>query len=160
MARPGVSYIDHIAASSNLMRSFRRIIAWLLSLGYVIAAVVLYPSYRTRTWRALAPALFATLAAMGTIGWMGQSLNLFSMIGQVLVLGMGVDYGIFMQGKRGSDFGAAILGVTLAAMSTLLSFGLLTFSSTPALANFGLSVLVGIGFSWILAPCFVETLEI
>jgi len=67
---------------------------------------------------------------------------------------MGVDYGIFMQDRHTGDFKVALLSSSLAACSTLLSFGLLALSHTPALQIFGLSVLLGIGGSWLLAPCF------
>ena len=40
----------------------------------------------------------------------------------------------------------------LAALTTWLSFGLLAVSSTPAVSNFGLSVSLGLIFSFMLAP--------
>ena len=47
---------------------------------------------------------------------------------------------------------ALIGGTLLAALTTWLSFGLLAVSSTPAVSNFGLSVSLGLAFSFILAP--------
>ena len=40
----------------------------------------------------------------------------------------------------------------LGALTTLLSFGLLAVSRTPAIANFGLAVALGVGFSLLWAP--------
>jgi predicted exporter len=37
-------------------------------------------------------------------------------------------------------------------LTTWLSFGLLAVSSTPAVSNFGLSVSLGLIFSFLLAP--------
>ncbi|KPY71922.1 endoribonuclease L-PSP [Pseudomonas syringae pv. spinaceae] len=50
--------------------------------------------------------------------------------------------------------GAAVslLGTLLAAVTTWLSFGLLAISGTPAISNFGLSVSLGLAFSFLLAP--------
>ena len=46
----------------------------------------------------------------------------------------------------------SLLGTLLAALTTWLSFGLLALSSTPAVSNFGLSVSLGLAFSFMLAP--------
>jgi predicted exporter len=75
----------------------------------------------------------------------------------MLLLGVGVDYGIFMQEdpQRGDD--APWLAVGLSAASTLLSFGLLALSGTPALRAFGLTMLLGTALVWFIAPCFTVT---
>ena len=48
----------------------------------------------------------------------------------------------------------AWLGVGLSAISTLLSFGLLSLSQTPVLRAFGLTMLVGITVSMLTSPYF------
>jgi len=40
----------------------------------------------------------------------------------------------------------------LSAVTALLSFGLLALSTMPALQHFGLTLLLGIGFTALLAP--------
>lgn len=45
--------------------------------------------------------------------------------------------------------------MTLAAASTLLSFGLLALSGTPALQAFGLTLAVGVFLAWLLTPFFL-----
>ena len=64
-------------------------------------------------------------------GWLGESLQLFNVLALILLLGIGVDYGIFLLEHDGD--GSAWLAVVLGAASTLLSFGLLGLSGTPAL---------------------------
>ncbi|HPW12437.1 MAG TPA: hypothetical protein PK399_04610, partial [Thermomonas sp.] len=71
---------------------------------------------------------------------------------QLLLLGLGVDYGIFLLEHEGD--GASWLAVCLGAASTLLAFGLLSLSATPALHGFGLTLLFGISLVWLLSPCF------
>ena len=70
----------------------------------------------------------------------------------LLLLGMGVDYGIFLLEHPGD--GSAWVAVALAGVSTLLSFGLLGLSATPALRAFGLTMLIGEVSIWILTPFF------
>jgi len=73
----------------------------------------------------------------------------------VLLLGMGVDYGIFLQAQPDSDRTHAWLAILLAAFSTALSFGLLALSSTPALRAFGLTLLIGLLHVSLIAPFLV-----
>ena len=46
------------------------------------------------------------------------------------------------------------LAVGLSAANTILSFGLLGLSRTPALQAFGLTMLFGIALVWTIVPCF------
>ena len=96
----------------------------------------------------------ASVYTLGFFGLIGRNPNLFCLLGMVLVLGMGIDYGIFLQDRRGGNHRIGLLSASLAACTSLLSFGLLAFSRTPAMQTFGLSMLLGIGFSWLLGPCF------
>ena len=73
----------------------------------------------------------------------------------MLVIGVGVNYAIFLREglcKGGTHAAASLAGVLLSAGTTLLSFGLLAFSSMPALASFGLTLLIGVGIAVLLAP--------
>jgi predicted exporter len=77
---------------------------------------------------------------------------LFNVLALMLLLGMGIDYGIFLIEHRGDA--SAWLAVCVGAASTWLSFGLLGLSATPALRAFGLTLLFGIGLVWIISPLF------
>ncbi|PBQ08769.1 hypothetical protein CCL07_06490 [Pseudomonas congelans] len=101
--------------------------------------------------RIVALPLLAALCSLASLGWLGQPLTLFSLFGLLLVTAISVDYAILMREQIG---GAAVslLGTLLAAVTTWLSFGLLAVSSTPAISNFGLSVSLGLAFSFLLAP--------
>jgi len=75
-------------------------------------------------------------------------INLFTMLALWLVLGLGIDYGIFL--RHGLDNRpTAILSVTLSACTTLLAFGLLAFSATPFIRSIGLTLLCAITLSWV-----------
>jgi predicted exporter len=96
---------------------------------------------------------------LALLGFTGQSLQLFHVLALMLLLGVGVDYGIFMQEDAGRGNDAPWLAVGLSAANTLLSFGLLGLSGTPALQAFGLTMLVGTTLVWLGAPCFTVTKE-
>lgn len=100
-------------------------------------------------WRALLPALFGMLGALAAFGWAGIPVTLFTMLAIVLVLGLGVDYGIFL--TRSPTDGRTAAAVLFSGVTTLLSFGLLAASETPALAAFGWTVVYGLCLVWTIA---------
>ena len=103
------------------------------------------------------PNLLGTGLALAAYGYHGEPLTLFALMGLVLVIGVGVNYAIFIV-EAGDRAPAPFAGVLLSAATTLLAFGLLSFSSMPALRHFGSMLLIGVAASVLLAPLAV-TLE-
>lgn len=151
---PGVRWVDKPAQISSLMAHYRNMMALVIAVSFVLVYLVLHSRYGRRAWRGLAPTLLATALTLAILGLCGIPVQLFTILGLFLVLGMGVDYGIFMLEHPDATDGPAWLAVSLGAITTILSFGLLAFSQTPALRSFGLATLIGIGASWLLAPAF------
>jgi predicted exporter len=148
----GVRWVDRTADFSRLLGHYRHMMSWLLLVGVLLVFGVLYWRYRGLAWRALLPTLLAGLLTVALLGWLGQPLQLFNVLALMLLLGMGIDYGVFLVEHRGDP--SAWLAVSVGAASTWLSFGLLALSSTPALRAFGLTLLFGIGLVWVISPLF------
>jgi len=148
---PGVTWVDPSGELNQLFAGTRRTAAELKLLSYLAAALLLgWGLGRAAVWRILAPPLLAVVCSLAMLGWLGQPLTLFGLFGLLLVSALGVDYAIFMyEGVAGRS--ASLVGILLSAATTLLSFGLLALSQTPAIANFGLSVALGVAFSLLLA---------
>lgn len=145
---PGVRLIDRVAETSDILGRYRRIISWLLAAIYCVAALVLMLRFGWRDVpRMLLPSMLATAATLGLFGWLGLPFNLFTLLGLWLVLGLGIDYGIFLRHGR-EHRPTAILSVTLSACTTLIAFGLLAFSATPFIRSIGSTLLVAITLSW------------
>lgn len=100
--------------------------------------------------------LLAALAALACLGWLGQPLTLFSLFGLLLISAIGVDYAILMRENIGGQ-AVSLLGTLLAALTSWLSFGLLLLSQTPAIANFGLAISLGLFFCFLLSPWATPT---
>lgn len=148
----GVRFVDRTETISALLARYRVGMAGLLVAGYVGVFLLLAWRYRAAAWRALTPTVVGSLLTLAVFGWAGWPLQLFGVLALLLLLGMGVDYGIFLLEHPGD--GAAWLAVALAGISTLLAFGLLALSATPALRAFGLTMLVGEVSIWLITPCF------
>lgn len=146
----GVRWVDRTAQISALMGRYRLAMSALLLVGFALVYGALWLRFGRQAWRAWAPTALATLVTLGLLGLLGEPLQLFNVLALTLVLGIGVDYGIFLL-EHESD-GYAWLAVVVGAISTLLSFGLLALSSTPALHAFGLTMLLGVTLVWALSP--------
>lgn len=148
---PGVVLVDKVAEVSELLGRYRKAAMRLLALAYAGAAALLAWRYGLRRSLPLtAGVVGAAAVTLGVFGWVGLPANLFSTLALLLVLGIGIDYVIFLQEGAGAGHGP-LLAVMLSAATTLLSFGLLGFSETPFLRSLGLTLLLGIGLAFVFA---------
>ncbi len=156
---PGVRWVDQVQSVSALLGRFRHLMSLLLVAGHAAVLLALAWRYGRRAWRAWLPTALATAGTLALLAACGQPLQLFNVLALALLLGIGVDYGIFLLERENADAGAAWLSVVLGAASTWLSFGLLALSSTPALHAFGLTLLFGILIVWLVTPLYRPSLQ-
>ncbi|MCZ6855893.1 MAG: hypothetical protein O7G86_18415 [Gammaproteobacteria bacterium] len=97
----------------------------------------------------LAPLLSGVLT-MTTLMFLNEPINLFHIVGLALILGMGMDYTLFLKTSRQRS--SAMLAVLMAAVTTEFAFGLLSASSVGAIHSFGLTVAIGTAISFFVAP--------
>ena len=151
-AGPGVVFVDRVAAISALLQHQSQQAALLLLVAY--GGICLLLRWRYRSWAALrlvlAPAL-ASLLTLTLLAAAGTPLTLFHLFALFLVLGLGMDYSLFIAdaGQRDPD---TLVAIALSAATSGLSFGLLALSSTPMVQAFGVTVLLGSAFNLLLAP--------
>lgn len=148
----GVQAVDRIGELNRLFAATQVSAAELkLASCAVILLLLCLPFGLGGALRVVALPLLAALASLACLGWLGQPLTLFSLFGLLLVTAIGVDYAILMREAVG---GAAVslLGTLLSGLTSWLSFGLLLLSQTPAIANFGLTISLGLFFCFLLAP--------
>ena len=148
----GVTVVDKTGDLSALLGAYRNRVTWMLIAGY--AAILLFLTMRYGVARAailLVPPVLAGLAALGAGTALGLPLNLFNLLALILVLGIGIDFTLFVAEARGA-LEATVFAIALSAITTIMSFGLLALSATLAVQSFGLTVLIGIACSFLLAP--------
>lgn len=152
----GVAFLDQEALFSAAYARFRSRALAMVLLGLALVLATLFARYRSARIAALGmvPALLGAGAALGVAALSGAPASLMHVIGVLLVLSMGVDYGIYVLESRASvEEGATTLGgVLLAALTTVLSFGLLGLSANPALAAIGGTVGYGMVFTVLASP--------
>ncbi len=152
----GVELVDKPASVSALFGRYRQYASlWLLAAIVLIVPLFAWRYGLRMAPRVLAPPVLGIGLTLATLGYLGQPLTLFHWMALMLVLGVGANYAVFLQeGEPHAAHrpGAAYAGVLLSAVTALLSFGLLALSSMPALRHFGLTLLLGIGFTALLVP--------
>ncbi|MFP5301325.1 hypothetical protein R2R70_08875 [Cobetia sp. SIMBA_158] len=181
-----LEYVDQVARLSTTLGRIRSEMAWLVGGAVGLISLLLALRYRRSTWRALLPPLGGLVLTLSALTLAGVGLNLFHLLGLLLVLGIGLDAGIFCaehpaRSAEKSSAGifcaehparrslsapasdaaqtstsrasqASLLAISLSCASSLLAFGLLSFSQTPALAALGLACLLGLSATWCLVP--------
>lgn len=147
---PGVQFVDRVAAVSEVLGRYRRLALLLLAAAYMLIGAAMALRYGPRdAARLLAAPLGAALLTVALLGTCA-ALNLFHVLGLFVVLGLGVDYAVFLR-EGANSRAATVLAISLSTVGALLSYGLLAFSATPFIRAIGLTLLAGVGFTWLLA---------
>ncbi len=141
---PGVRFISLVDENRTALGELRRSALWLLALALVLVAGLLLARFRQ-----LGQVIRLMLVPLGSLGCtllllsaLGHSLTLFHVMALFLVLGLGMDYVIFVT-EMAHEARASLAAITLSTATSLLAFGLLSASSLPAVSGFGLTVLIG-----------------
>ncbi|MCI2963635.1 MMPL family transporter [Shewanella sp. N2AIL] len=152
-----VQLIDKVADISAVMGHYRLLTLKLLALALGIALLLfsLNFGFKNAAVVVAVPAL-AALLTLATLGLTGSPLSLFHALALILVFGIGIDYSLFFASAQNHGK-AVMMAVFMSACSTLLAFGLLAFSQTQAIHYFGLTLSLGIGFTFLLSPLILTT---
>jgi predicted exporter len=145
-----VFYVDQVENISILMGEYRsQVMNWVL-LAYLGVLLMLIFRYKQQVWRIVLPPLLASVFTLAILVQLEQGINLFHLMALILVLGIGLDMGIFLSETH--EAAHTWLAVSLSTLTSLLAFGLLALSKTPVLHHFGLTVLIGLALVWLIAP--------
>lgn len=160
----GFSVFDANFFSAHMGQTLASSFVWMLILiacGVVVLLVLLFLD-TALVLTSLAPLSFALVATLGTLGLLGQPLSLSSLMLAPVVLGMGLDYGLYLvrshqrYGQTSMEqAGPFRITVLLGGVSTLLGMGALVFSEHAVLREAGITTSLGILFALLGAFCLV-----
>ncbi|MDQ2193971.1 MULTISPECIES: MMPL family transporter [unclassified Vibrio] len=150
------AYLNKTEEISTLFGQYRLKVMELIALALtLISALTIWRYGVKHSIRIMLPSLIACIAGLAVTVATGSTLNLFNLLALVLVIGIGIDYTLFFAEQARSH--STLLAITLSALTTLLSFGLLALSQTHAIHSFGLTVLSGIFVAWLLSPMAIKS---
>jgi uncharacterized protein len=115
----------------------------------------------------LAPAIFAQVCTMGTLKLIGHPLDIPALILAIIIMGMGVDYALLLVcsyqrfgGLNEPGCERIKMALIMAALSTLIGFGVLCFADHSLLRSAGITSFLGITYSlvgaFVLLPPLLE----
>ncbi len=148
---PGVTVVANARWKRVVEEKLRHDVVFLSIAALITVTLIVFWQFRNllAVFAVLAPVSSALSAMAVFSGLSGGELNMMHLIMGVMVIGLSVDYGIFMACNRldpGQESSA--FAVSVCAASSLIGFGVLAFALHPALRSLGSTVLVGIGAAW------------
>jgi len=161
---PGVRLVSQQRFSRVITAAVARDFAIFLSSSLAVVCLLLIVLFRhpIKVLLALIPVGTGLIGTAGFMGALGYPVNLFNVVASILIIGLGVEYGIFMVSRL--DQGRDLIterAVLISSLTTLVGFGSLSFARHPALHSIGLAVLLGIGgaavSALIVTPAFYRT---
>lgn len=143
-----------------IMNGFFKVCA--IVAGLTVLIILFYVFDFLLTAVAFAPTLFAVVCTLATLNMIGEPLGVPVIMISAVVIGMGTDYALYLvvAWQRYLDEGNQSLAlirtsIFLSFCTTFLGFAVLSLSSHTMLRSIGLTLLLGIGYSFAGAAAIV-----
>ncbi|MBI5007071.1 MAG: MMPL family transporter [Nitrosomonadales bacterium] len=151
--------LDMKQESEQMFRDYRHEASKNALLGALAIVVLLLVSLRS-VRRVLEVSLPLAAAVVAVTAWLvlsGHTLSIFHLIGLLLVVAVGSNYALFFDHRCTSalDRERTVTSLLFANASTVLGFGLLSFSQSPVLAAIGSTVAVGAVLSLVFSAILI-----
>jgi predicted RND superfamily exporter protein len=144
----------------------------LVAAAIIFVLLTLLERSFTKGFLVFLPLIFAIIWTFGTMGFLGIAISISTVMIGAVIIGLGVEYGIFMLSRyyeererhaspealkiAVSNIGASTFG---SAATTTVAFFALTLSEMPVIQHLGQALALGIIFCWLAAavvnPCFI-----
>jgi predicted exporter len=119
----------------------------LAGLAAIVALLLLTLRSPARAARVLAPLILAVLCVAGGLAACGEQLTILHLVGMLLIVAVGSNYALFFDAHHhagGTDTAPLTMAsLVIANISTVVGFGLLSFSQVPVLVALGTTVAPG-----------------
>jgi len=117
--------------------------------GFLALTVLLLIALRSplRVARVLAPLVLAVVTVAAGLAIAGVQLSILHLVGMLLIVAVGSNYALFFDRQANADEGGnqalTLASLAIANASTVIGFGLLSFSQVPVLVALGTTVAPG-----------------
>ncbi len=145
---PGVHLVSQSRFGDSVGRAIIHDFTRYLGFTSVLVLALLIVVFRrpARILLVLVPVVTGLVCMLGIMGMLGLEFNIFNIAATILIIGLCVDYGIFMVCRltEGSNH-AANRAVLVSGLTTLAGLGALALARHPSMHSIGITVLLGIG---------------
>ena len=160
--------LDMKSATDTMYADYLREAAWLSGGAGLAIVLLLAASLRSlpRLARVVLPLAAAVLCVVGGLVAAGVQLTLLHLVGLLLVVAVGSNYSLLFD-RRGqletsasrSEATRMLVSVALAMATTILTFGVLAFSSVPVLGMIGSTVAPGVVLAFLFSAALAPPLH-
>ncbi len=159
-----VYVLDQSSFVNDIYAEFRTSTLRQIVVGGFLVLVILVVRYRNwrKTLAAFLPAAIVAVLLLSIFALAGVKANFLHAMSLIMVMGMGVDYGVFLADSANDDesVGATMLSLLMSCLTTVFVFGTLAISSQPSLRAIGMTTGLGVLLSYALAPVIVAALRL
>ncbi|MEX0960207.1 MAG: MMPL family transporter [Burkholderiales bacterium] len=156
----GVVLLDLKRESDAVYRGYRTRVLTFSLLGGSAMVVLLLIALRSpqRAWEVVSPVLAALVVTCALLLAGGGTLNIFHLVGMLLVAGVGSNYTLFFARGSGTDEARerTVAALLICNLSTVIGFGALSLADTPVLQAIGRTVAIGAFLSLLFAAILTE----
>ena len=129
----------------------------LLAVSFLLLAGLLGVLYRGKAPLYLLPSVIGSLGTLSILALCGESLTFFHWLGLFVVVGLSMDYTVFLFNSPRESFRPVLFSF----LTSFIGFGLLSFIHFPMIAIMGKTLALGLGlsflFSFILSSESIDT---
>lgn len=155
-------FLDLKARSESMLSDYRNeALLWFFMGVFLIIAVLFYSSQKVSSLFILVwPFMGAVVLTIASLLLLGYSLSIFHLVTLLLVVGLGIDYSVFVFfSKPGNEERAELkdqghesakISIIICMTSTLIMFGALSSSDLPVLKAIGLTASLGSMYAFVL----------
>lgn len=155
----GADFVDLVDDSKQNLKSLRERASYLLLVSLLTISVIILLRYRRLSELSMmcVPVLSISLTLLA-LSALGVAITLFHVMALFLVLGLGMDYVIFARDLK-HEAAHTLTAISLSAVTSLLSFGLLSVSSFELVSAFGQTVLIGNSMNLVATFVFAVSIQ-
>lgn len=151
--------LDMKRESEQMFHDYRQQAAKYALFGALAIVMLLFVSLRSprRVFNVSLPLLSAVIVVAAYLVITGHALSIFHLIGLLLVVAVGSNYTLFFDHPcvSAQDRERTVTSLLFANTSTVLGFGLLSFSQSPVLNAIGFTVALGAVLSLIFSAILI-----
>ncbi len=146
-------FIDPPSEISFKIKDFRQKTLLLLPLIFAFVLIFLIFIYGPKQGvKIFVPPLFGAILPVSILSLFNQHINLFHILGVILILGFSLDYSIF----RASGIKKTNDAVLISCATTVFSFAMLSITSFKLISSLGFVLAVGVLSSYILSLLLIS----
>lgn len=156
---PNVVFVDMKAESDHLYAGYMQEAITLSLFGLLAIIVLLLFVFKSTTQllRVITPLAAAVVTVIAGLAFLGQQLIILHLVGLLLVVAVGSNYALFFNQPNTSP--RTLASLLFANLTTVLGFGILSFSDISILQAMGVTVAPGVILALFFSIVFAKKLD-